>query len=188
MNRAQEPQSGQNLDEKKPDADRKVQVDDKSTEAKEVDDERFEGKPAGGQPTANNSQRGTKASVDRIRSYRDIWEREGAKLARLDVSLKIFSLLASASVTAFGSFVGPIALASLGLIAFSGMAIPAAFRLAKKSDIYWRAWRIVNWALISYDADKLDFTQLAEAHRTAEHMFEGWAVDNELPMLRTPRR
>jgi hypothetical protein len=128
---------------------------------------------------AISPQRGTKASVDRIRYYLDIWERGGSNLGRINAFLKFFSLLAAAIITAFGSSIGHLVLASLGLVAFSGTAIAGAFSLAKKSDMYWRAWRIVNYALISYDAHEIDFSQLAQAHRIAEHIFEAW--DTELP-------
>ena len=102
-------------------------------------------------------------------------------MGRIDGLLKLLSLLASAAVATYGTSVPAQALASLGLIAFAGNAIPAAFRLAKKSDTYWRAWRMVNSALISFDAEELGFEKLVETHRMAEHLFEDWAVDGKTP-------
>jgi hypothetical protein len=137
---------------------------------------------------SENPQRGVTDSVNRIRKYRDIWEREGTKLGLVDTSLKTLNLIASASIAAFGQDLNATTIKLLGLAAFLGTALAGAHRLAKKSDIYWRAWRIVNWKMISYDAGEVDFSKLAEAYREAEHLFEGWqAGDRSSATPRSPK-
>ena len=123
-------------------------------------------------------QLGVKASVDYIRAFRNTWEAEATRYHRIHLLVTVTGLVAAGAVTVFSNYVErKFIISALGLVAFVGSGISTSLALVKRMDMYWRAWRIVNRALIAYDGGLIDFEKLAEAHAAAESIFDDYYLD-----------
>jgi hypothetical protein len=116
------------------------------------------------------SQAGELAAVKSIRTLHLGWRQNARRYGTADKVFKIMSLIASACVAAFS---GPAMLphwlvASLGLVAIAGTGIPETLATARKADNYWRAWKLLNIAILRFDGGQLNYPRLVAAYEKAE--------------------